>query len=200
MAVAPNKLSGIVGPFKVAGYNEKTRLVTFEKYPAIILKASVKDIPKIGYNYAFRMSGRTEASDIYLLTVDIVIHTNDSVLMIKRKNNPFAGKWALPGGFVDPGETFKKAALRELKEETGLTLSKISNIQYVGKYDKINRDPRMKHCISFAFSCYVDDSAKKRIRAGDDASATIWMKKNKIKTLGMAFDHKEIIKDSGVLG
>ena len=119
--------------------------------------------------------------------------------MIKRKNNPFAGKFALPGGFVDPGETFQKAALRELKEETGLSLSFSSKVQYVGKYDKLNRDPRMKNCVSLAFSCEVEENQKKKIRAGDDATAAVWVKKDKIKNTIMAFDHKQMIKDSGIL-
>lgn len=202
MATVPNKLPGIIGPFKVLSYDKDARIVVFDndgQKELVTLKPSIRDIPKVGYNYAFKVAGKAEASGIYLLTVDIVIHTKNEVLLIKRKNNPFAGKWALPGGFVDPGETFQKAALRELKEEAGLSISG-SSVEYVGKFDKPNRDPRMKNCISFAFCCHVDDTAKKRVRAGDDAATTAWISKTELKKMtSMAFDHKDIIQKSGVL-
>ena len=66
MAVAPNKLVGIIGPFKVLGYDEKTRSINLDKHPPITLKSSVKDNPRIGYNYAFKMAGAKEATEIYL--------------------------------------------------------------------------------------------------------------------------------------
>lgn len=200
MATAPTKLPGIIGPFKVTAYDKKSRLVEVENADAITLGDKVKDEPKVGRNYAFQIDLKQKiATAIYLFTVDIVVHTEKEILMIQRKNNPFAGRMALPGGFVDPGETFIQAALRELREETGLSVSSASKIKYIGKFDKKNRDPRMENCVSFSFSCAVEEGAKDKITAGDDASMAGWIAKDKINSMMLAFDHKDIIKKSGVL-
>ena len=62
-----------------------------------------------------------EVAKVILMVVDAVIYTDTEVLLIKRKGEPYAGHWALPGGFVEPGESVADAAKRELQEETGLT-------------------------------------------------------------------------------
>ena len=76
-----------------------------------------------------------------LLTVDCVVFYEKSVLLIKRKNSPFKNHLALPGGFVDIGETVEKACLRELHEETNLKL-KLSDITLLGVYSNPDRDPK----------------------------------------------------------
>ena len=82
-----------------------------------------------------------------LLTVDTVIIQNKSVVLVMRKNPPFKGSWALPGGFVEYGETVEMAAIRETKEETGLDIE-LDGI--VGVYSDPQRDPR-GHIISICF-------------------------------------------------
>jgi len=123
------------------------------------------------------------------VTVDIIVIRSTSeakVLLIKRKNEPFEGCWALPGGFVDVDEGLKDAAYRELFEETAL--KKIYLEQFYTFGDK-GRDPR-GHNVSIVFWGYNDGSEK--AVAGDDASHLEWFDLFNLPPL--AFDHKEVIE------
>jgi 8-oxo-dGTP diphosphatase len=125
-----------------------------------------------------------------LLTVDCVVFYEKSVLLIKRKNSPFKNHLALPGGFVDIGETVEKACLRELHEETNLKL-KLSDITLLGVYSNPDRDPK-RNTISIAY--YAKISKKINIFAGDDATSIKFIENwNKNK---LAFDHQSIISDA----
>jgi 8-oxo-dGTP diphosphatase len=123
-----------------------------------------------------------------LLTADCVVFDREGrLLLIRRKNPPFKGKHALPGGFVDIGETIEQAALRELKEETGID-GKI--IRMIGVYSEPKRDPR-GHTVSAAFLIRPRST---KVQGGDDAESaefvTEWRK------LKLAFDHNVIVKDA----
>ena len=85
------------------------------------------------------------------LTVDVVIPAEEGVVLIRRGSPPFEGQWALPGGFVDVGETVEAAALREAAEETGLA---VELARLVGVYSEPDRDPR-GHNVSVAFLARV---------------------------------------------
>lgn len=122
-------------------------------------------------------------------TVDIMVTDHQEVLLVQRKNEPFKGKWALPGGFMEHDEKVIQAAQRELKEETALQLPK-DDFEFVGYFDKPNRDPRGR-VISFAFKILIDKTEKERIKAGDDARLAQWFPLNKLPEL--AFDHASIL-------
>lgn len=123
-----------------------------------------------------------------LLTVDcVVVDPARGVLMVRRKNTPFKGDFALPGGFVDIGETVEDAARRELREETGLEATRL---MLVGVYSKPDRDPR-GHTCSVAFLAEVKN---KNAKASDDASEVDWVKN--LDAVEIAFDHREIIADA----
>ena len=123
-----------------------------------------------------------------LLTVDCVVVDGDRrVLLIRRRNPPFKGDLALPGGFVEVGETVERAARRELLEETGV---KVSTLTLVGVYSDPRRDPR-GHTCSVAF---LARRANARATAGSDAAETIWIK-HPVKGK-LAFDHRKIIADA----
>lgn len=123
-----------------------------------------------------------------LLTADcVVVDPDRGVLMVRRKNPPFRGDLALPGGFVDIGETVEDAAKRELMEETGI---EANNLTLVGVYSKPERDPR-GHVCSVAFLVRAKNQEAK---AGDDAEAVAWIKN--FDGIEIAFDHRKIITDA----
>lgn len=120
------------------------------------------------------------------LTVDAVILRNDEVLLVKRKNPPFKDMWALPGGFVEYGETTEAAVIREVQEETGIVM-KITGL--VGVYSDPGRDPR-GHTISVV---YEGLRVAGEVVAGDDAVKAKFFNERRLPVL--AFDHAEILKD-----
>ncbi len=109
------------------------------------------------------------------------------ILLIQRANEPFKGKWALPGGFVEYGETTEKAAIREVLEETGLR-AKIDEL--VGVYSDSDRDPR-GHTISIVYSLKIIDG---KLVGGSDAKNAKFFDLEELPPL--AFDHKKIINDA----
>lgn len=108
------------------------------------------------------------------------------LLLIKRKNEPFKHKWALPGGFLDENETLEHCALRELKEETGLENIILEELK---AFSKPGRDPR-GHTVSVVYFGLVS-TLDHQPKAGDDAEHLEWIPLLNIKDL--AFDHDEII-------
>lgn len=118
-------------------------------------------------------------------TVDIIIELEDKgIILIKRKNPPYG--WALPGGFVDYGESLEEAAIREAKEETDLDVELIKQFH---TYSDPNRDPR-HHSIS---TVYIG-KAKGSPKAQDDAKEIgIFNEKNLPSEI--AFDHRSILDD-----
>jgi 8-oxo-dGTP diphosphatase len=123
------------------------------------------------------------------ITVDVIIATRSAsprVLLIQRKGEPFAGCWALPGGFVEEGETLAAAARRETLEETGLVLDDLEQLYTAGDP---GRDPR-GWTVSVAYLARVPDDAPKAA-AGDDAAAVKWFALKKLPKL--AFDHAMIL-------
>ena len=121
------------------------------------------------------------------ITVDGVLFRESKILLIERKNPPFKGMWALPGGFVEYGETTEEAVIREIKEETGLD-TKISSL--LGVYSDPNRDPR-GHTISVV---YLLEQKKGTLCGGDDASKAAFHPLDTLPKL--SFDHDIIVKDA----
>jgi len=123
------------------------------------------------------------------LTVDCVITDPDGrVLLIRRKNEPFKGAFALPGGFVDIGETVEAGCRREVREETGL---EVGDLELVGVYSDPGRDPR-GHTVSAAFVANLPKAVAPT--AGDDAEAAEWVADWRDQQL--AFDHAQILEDA----
>ena len=117
-------------------------------------------------------------------TVDIIIELPEGVVLIERKNPPYG--WALPGGFVDYGESVEAAAVREAKEETGLDVELVRQLH---TYSDPSRDARL-HTISTVFVARADGPPI----AGDDAAAAgVFTKETLPGTL--CFDHGQILDD-----
>ena len=117
-------------------------------------------------------------------TVDIIIEVEGKILLIERLNKPFG--WALPGGFVDYGESLEEAAIREAREETGLNLE---NLRQFKAYSEPERDPR-QHNISMVFTA----EAHKEPKAGDDAKNAQFFTIDELPTK-LCFDHATILQD-----
>ena len=104
------------------------------------------------------------------LTADTVVLRGDTVLLIQRKDEPHQGCWALPGGYVDQGETSRAAAARELEEETGI-LADPAELTQIGAYDAVDRDSRDR-VVTVAYLLEVVSG--QQAVAGDDAAAAGW--------------------------
>lgn len=125
-----------------------------------------------------------------LLTVDVVILCpDDTIVLIKRKKDPYMGFWALPGGFVEYGERVEEAALREVREETGL---KVELDHLLGVYSDPNRDPR-GHVVSI---CFIAHWINGRLKADTDASEVSRFKWEELNQVKLAFDHAIILNDA----
>lgn len=123
------------------------------------------------------------------LTVDGVICDADGrILLIRRANQPYRGFYALPGGFVEIGETVEHACRREIEEETGLQLGAL---ELVGVYSDPHRDPR-GHTVSIAFKAVLPSA--QTLRAGSDARDAGFLYLT--ADMDLAFDHRAIIQDA----
>jgi 8-oxo-dGTP diphosphatase len=123
-----------------------------------------------------------------LLTADcVVFDAKGRVLLVRRKHPPFQGHYALPGGFVEIGETVEDACRRELLEETG---AKAGTLRLVGVYSDPRRDPR-GHTCSVVFLTRVRQA---KPTAGDDAAAAEWVED--WSKIDLAFDHAKILADA----
>jgi len=115
-------------------------------------------------------------------------------VLIHRKNPPFKGELALPGGFVEVGETVEDACIREAYEETNI---RVTIKKLIGVFSAPNRDPR-GHNISIAFLCEPLTDSEKPL-AKDDAQSLEIVNFTDIASLKLSFDHKDIINASGII-
>ena len=122
--------------------------------------------------------------DIIIELVDDNINSNQNIILIKRKNPPYG--WAIPGGFVDYGESLEEAAVREAKEETNLDIQLECQLH---TYSDPNRDPR-KHTITTVFIAQAEGIPEAR----DDAEDIGIFTRDEID-FPLAFDHEKILED-----
>ena len=118
--------------------------------------------------------------------VDVVVPAEDGVVLIRRGTEPYEGMWALPGGFVEVGETVENAAVREAKEETNLD---VEIVRLVGVYSNPDRDPR-GHNVSVAF---LADATGGDPEAATDADEVAVLNPWEVE---LAFDHRKILEDA----
>ena len=128
------------------------------------------------------------------VTVDVVVFAHRGqqlvTLMVQRGREPFAGSWAVPGGFLDMDEEIEDGVRRELREETGLKLW--VSLQFLGIFGKPGRDPRGR-TISLAYVAYLPGEPPE-VEGGDDARVAEWRPAGRDDpTTPLAFDHHEIL-------
>jgi len=157
-------------------------------------KGSLKDIRFVLYDrktfnvfctqaekYLASMTQKTYRNPVP--TVDVIIEMSGGIVLIKRKNYPYG--WAIPGGFVDYGESLEDAAVREAKEETGLD---VAGLEQFHTYSAPGRDPR-HHTISTVFT----GKGRGELKAADDAAEAEIFREDVLPS-DFAFDHREILK------
>ncbi len=138
------------------------------------------------HNIIMEVADLTFSARTPLLAVDAVIFFGEGIVLIQRKNPPYEGRYALPGGFVEVGETVEDASIREAKEETGLDIELLC---LVGVYSDPRRDPR-GHVVSV---CYLAQG-NGELRSGSDAKSAKIFRPDNLPEL--AFDHEKIISDA----
>ncbi|MER7719069.1 NUDIX domain-containing protein [Streptomyces flaveolus] len=135
------------------------------------------------------------AFEPFAVTVDLAVLTLRAsalhVLLVERGQEPYAGRWALPGGFLLPEESAERAARRELAEETGLADVTGLHLEQLRTYSEPGRDPRMR-VVSVAFTALLPDPPEPH--AGTDAAEARWVPYDKAQ--GLAFDHDRILADA----
>nr|WP_308288180.1 NUDIX domain-containing protein [Streptomyces corallincola] len=135
------------------------------------------------------------AHEPFAVTVDLAVLTVRAgalhVLLVERGQEPYAGRWALPGGFLLPDESAETAARRELAEETGLDALPGLRLEQLRTYSEPGRDPRMR-VVSVAFTALLADPPEPR--GGGDAAQARWLPCTAAGTL--AFDHDRILADA----
>ena len=130
----------------------------------------------------------TETGETIRYTAEVVVTTTDGyVLLIERRWDPYKGCWALPGGHVDPGETSRAAAVRELGEEAGVYAAP-EELEPIGVFDQPDRDPRGRY-VTVAYHLTVLPGTI--VEPGDDAVRAEWWPLTALPPL--AFDHADIL-------
>ncbi|MFF0554161.1 NUDIX domain-containing protein [Streptomyces sp. NPDC004311] len=135
----------------------------------------------------------------FAVAVDLAVFTVRAgalhVLLIRRAQEPYAGSWALPGGFVLPAESAETAARRELAEETGLPDRVVAglHLEQLRTYSEPDRDPRMR-VVSVAFTALVPDMPEPAEEGGGDADRARWVPVGDVTR--PAFDHADILADA----
>ncbi|PSL53370.1 8-oxo-dGTP diphosphatase [Saccharothrix carnea] len=142
------------------------------------------------------MSPQRRARQKVTVTADLVILTiradRLNVLLVERANEPFAGKPALPGGFLRGRESLDETAARELAEETGMDAARL-HLEQIGVYSDPDRDPRDPRVITCAYLAIAPDLPLPT--AGSDARAARWVPVAEAERVRLAFDHGDILRD-----
>lgn len=125
------------------------------------------------------------------VTTDCIVITKEArprVLLIERGGEPYKGHWAFPGGFMDMDETAEQCAMRELREETGMS---VNHVTQVGAYSRVDRDPRGR-TVGIAFLALTESPCA--VEGQDDAAKAKWWFVDELPEL--AFDHGEMMLDA----
>ena len=136
------------------------------------------------------MSAKREYPESPLVGVGAIIIEGDRVALVKRGHAPLQGRWSIPGGVLEIGETLRKAAIREAREETGLT---IEPGELLGVFERVLPDEygRMKyHYVLIDFLCR---RVSGELTAGDDAEDVRWFRRDQLARLELARETEEVI-------
>lgn len=119
------------------------------------------------------MSGRREYPERPVVGVGGVVIQDGAVLLVQRRSEPLAGQWSLPGGAVELGETLEEAVVRELREETGLT---VRVLELVEAFERITRDETGRPRYHYVLLDYRCEPLSGTLQAGSDVAAAAWVR------------------------
>ena len=126
-----------------------------------------------------------------LVGVGAIIVENRRVVMVKRGHAPLAGEWSIPGGVLEVGETVRQAAVREAREETGLT---IEPAELLGVYDRVLRDDKGRVLYHYVLIDFLCRRVAGELQAAGDADEARWFTQEEVVKLPLAEDTREVIR------
>ena len=131
-----------------------------------------------------------EYPDCPLIGVGAVIVENDRVLLIRRAQAPLLGEWSLPGGVLECGETLHEAAIREAREETGLS---VEVVEMLGIYERIIRGDGDRIRYHYVLIDYLCRPSSGEMKAGSDAAEAAWFQREELPALKLTRDANDVV-------
>ncbi|MGC2195910.1 MAG: NUDIX hydrolase [Terriglobales bacterium] len=133
---------------------------------------------------------KREYPETPLVGVGAIILDQDRVALVKRGHAPLEGKWSIPGGVLEVGETLRKAVIREAREETGLT---IEPGELLGVFERVLPDEHGKMQYHYVLIDFLCRRVAGELAAGDDADEACWFRRDELPGLGLARETEEVI-------
>jgi len=131
-----------------------------------------------------------------IVGVGVLVKRGDRVLLVRRRFDPGRGKWSIPGGLVELGETVRDAALREVYEETGLNV-KLDRLLSVVDYIERSRDGRVRfHYVLVDFLAYVEGSEK--VKPSDEFLEVRWVKASEVRRYDITDSLRKLLDEVGI--
>src|SRR5216684_5781027 len=134
---------------------------------------------------------KREYPDSPLVGVGAIIIDQGRVLLVKRGHPPLAGEWSIPGGVLELGETLRQAVVREVREETGLT---VAPGELLGVYDRLVRDEDGRPRYHYVLIDFLCRKISGELQAADDAEEVRWFSREELTEVSLAPDTQDVIK------
>ena len=134
---------------------------------------------------------RREFPELPLVGVGAIVVEGDRVLLVKRAHPPIQGQWSIPGGVLEVGEMVREAAIREAREETGLT---VEPGELLGVYDRILRDPENRVQYHYVLVDFLCRPIGGELLAASDAAEVRWFRREELPALNLAEDTEDVIR------
>ena len=133
---------------------------------------------------------KREYPDTPLVGIGAIIIEDERVVLVKRGHAPLQGKWSIPGGVLEVGETLRKAVVREVREETALT---IEPGELLGVFERVIPDEQGKMKYHYVLIDFLCRRATGELKAGDDAAEVGWFREDQLSALELARETEEVI-------
>src|ERR1700739_2335578 len=134
---------------------------------------------------------KREFPELPLVGVGAIVIDGDRVLLVKRAHPPIQGQWSIPGGVLEVGELVRDAAIREAREETGLT---VEPGELLGVYDRILRDPEQRVQYHYVLVDFLCRRVAGDLAAASDASDVRWFRRDELPPLRLAEDTLDVVR------